>query len=403
VDGLESVRTTLERLFEQHDEVAASLSASRTVVEQTIVRMILAGELHSEEEISGTLSYAGIELRAPWITSIILERVPSGLRSAKDVALASRQLSSQAVQVRLVAPGYRGSLTGLALVDSSDQQTASDLLVQRLRRADELGAAKVAVGGFKPSLVEAHRSLMEAEQALSRLHSSPGLVVWYTQVPRRSGQYYLPFELEGRLITAARHGSLQLVDQVLGEIRTENFESAAVVPAQCEILLATLEGIVQRVESEAELVTALPTADEDDGSPIRRFDNLTERFRAVCAALGASHGPTAAAMEEARRIVESEYGNTQIGLGYVADRLHLSEAYLSRAFKKVVGENFYSYLTRVRMRVAQDLLEAGTVSISDVWKKVGYTSGRGFARAFRSYSGRSPAEYRGSVGNADRN
>jgi two-component system, response regulator YesN len=50
----------------------------------------------------------------------------------------------------------------------------------------------------------------------------------------------------------------------------------------------------------------------------------------------------------------------KITLGDVAKYLHLNPSYLSRFFKKVTGERFIDYVTRVKMEQAKELLKCTT-------------------------------------------
>ncbi len=71
-----------------------------------------------------------------------------------------------------------------------------------------------------------------------------------------------------------------------------------------------------------------------------------------------------------------------------------NSSYLSRLFKQVYGTTVTDFILEKRMKLAEKLLSEGTDKIQDISVKVGYTSPNSFSRAFRSYTGVSPAEYR---------
>jgi AraC-like DNA-binding protein len=83
-----------------------------------------------------------------------------------------------------------------------------------------------------------------------------------------------------------------------------------------------------------------------------------------------------------------------IGLDSVAREFFISEAHLSRAFKKVTGFSFIEYLQSLRIKEAQRLLVETRFNISEIAEQVGYQSITNFGRVFKSINGISPREYR---------
>lgn len=81
-------------------------------------------------------------------------------------------------------------------------------------------------------------------------------------------------------------------------------------------------------------------------------------------------------------------------LDSAAQRFNRSPSSLSRYFHQKTGEMFSHYLLRKRMERASDLLMDGSIRISDVSRRTGYTSPQNFARSFRQYYGVTPREYR---------
>lgn len=80
-----------------------------------------------------------------------------------------------------------------------------------------------------------------------------------------------------------------------------------------------------------------------------------------------------------------------------AERVHLSPSYLSRNFKEKSGESFSHALIRIRMEKAKEMLMDARNRSYDVAYFVGYDNPKNFSRAFKSYYGMTPSEYRKSV------
>jgi YesN/AraC family two-component response regulator len=77
----------------------------------------------------------------------------------------------------------------------------------------------------------------------------------------------------------------------------------------------------------------------------------------------------------------------------VAKHLCINEQYLSRCFNKEVGIGPMVYLSRYRIQMARRLLEAGSLSITQVAMEVGMSSQSYFSRVFQEEMGVTPSAY----------
>lgn len=80
-------------------------------------------------------------------------------------------------------------------------------------------------------------------------------------------------------------------------------------------------------------------------------------------------------------------------LARLASEVGVSRSTFAAEFKKAVGEPLLSYLTRLRMNRAADMLRWQPVSVADAAWAVGYESVASFTRTFRQYFGATPAAY----------
>ncbi len=93
-------------------------------------------------------------------------------------------------------------------------------------------------------------------------------------------------------------------------------------------------------------------------------------------------------------LIHRDYAE-EISLLSIANQINVNPSYLSRVFKQEKGENFVSYLTRVRMERAKSFLESRKYKVSEVADKVGYHNYPYFSKIFKKVVGMSPEEYRG--------
>jgi YesN/AraC family two-component response regulator len=82
--------------------------------------------------------------------------------------------------------------------------------------------------------------------------------------------------------------------------------------------------------------------------------------------------------------------------GEVASAIGVSENYLSQIFHRELGLPPWDYLTRYRIRQAEQLLRCTTESITAIATRVGFQDSGYFGRVFRRETGMSPTVFRAS-------
>lgn len=86
-----------------------------------------------------------------------------------------------------------------------------------------------------------------------------------------------------------------------------------------------------------------------------------------------------------------------ITLSLLAEKNHISEAHLSRLFKKEVGQNLSEYLCTLRTQKAAELLKSVNLSISEISNYVGYSDNNYFVKVFKKRYGMTPSAYREKI------
>lgn len=72
----------------------------------------------------------------------------------------------------------------------------------------------------------------------------------------------------------------------------------------------------------------------------------------------------------------------------------MSRPTFARNFEQALGESPMRYLTEWRMTLARDFLQAGELSITEIARRVGYSSTNAFAAAFQRHNDQPPGEWR---------
>lgn len=103
-----------------------------------------------------------------------------------------------------------------------------------------------------------------------------------------------------------------------------------------------------------------------------------------------------AIIQKVLHIIEKEIGNQNLSLNFIAnERMFMSPDYLGKLFKKEMGERFSTYITRIRVERAIEMIDREKdVKVFEVAEKLGFTDSQYFSQVFKKQTGLTPSEYR---------
>ena len=90
--------------------------------------------------------------------------------------------------------------------------------------------------------------------------------------------------------------------------------------------------------------------------------------------------------------VDYHYRESDISLGRLANVFSYTEKYLSSLFKKNMQIGFVSYLNNLRIQFANELIEKGGLSISEIAENCGYSDYSYFSKVYKKITGKTPTE-----------
>lgn len=96
-------------------------------------------------------------------------------------------------------------------------------------------------------------------------------------------------------------------------------------------------------------------------------------------------------VKEIQKYIENHFTDPNLSLASVAEVFYITEAYVSKLFKRVSGENFSKYIEKIRMEHAKILLQEEGKTIIETSAMVGYNSPQVFRRAWKRYFGGIPS------------
>jgi AraC-like DNA-binding protein len=135
---------------------------------------------------------------------------------------------------------------------------------------------------------------------------------------------------------------------------------------------------------------------ETETLALEQQTRFIETFTALAGAYGRSPLPEAVGHEpgvirQVKAYLQAHY-RQNITLEELAQQVHLSRAYLIRAFRQATGIPPYTYLLQLRIKQAKQLLATG-LPAAYVAQEVGFTDQSHLIRHFKSFTGLTPKQY----------
>ncbi|MGN1059527.1 MAG: helix-turn-helix domain-containing protein, partial [Clostridia bacterium] len=218
--------------------------------------------------------------------------------------------------------------------------------------------------------------------------------LFYEELPQEQNMYYYPIELENSLITAISGGKAVEASKILNTIYEENFVRRSLSGAR-------ISELIGEVYSSLNKVRQTYFKDEERMSyrlsdfTIRGFFEYARDFVfAACENMKVyEENAHNAQFKKMLEYINENYSRNDLSRDTLASAFGLTDiTYISKMFKRFMNENFSSYLERIRIEKACDLLDSHR-PVKEVAEAVGYLSDISFRRAFKKRMGMSPSEY----------
>ncbi len=81
-------------------------------------------------------------------------------------------------------------------------------------------------------------------------------------------------------------------------------------------------------------------------------------------------------------------------LAETAKQFGVSRGYLAKSFKEETGDTFIEYITKLKLKKAEQLLKETDYHINDIADYCGFSDGNYFTRKFKAIYNMTPSEYR---------
>ncbi|MGB8455679.1 MAG: helix-turn-helix domain-containing protein [Anaerocolumna sp.] len=223
-------------------------------------------------------------------------------------------------------------------------------------------------------------------------------ILKYSEVSEDINALYYPTELEIKLINSTKYSEIKQIEEIFKCLHNENIEKRHLSQTMQRVLVsnmaATLFKIYNDLVMDAQVNQMIEMVCHYQELP-QALLVLKEQFIQVSYRLQCSRDEREETYHrQLKEYIELNYINSQLCVSMAAENFALSEGYFSQFFKEVTGEAFSSYLERIRLTKAKELIGSGKYDIELVASMTGYNNSGTFRRAFKRVNGISPSAWK---------
>lgn len=296
----------------------------------------------------------------------------------------------------------------LAVPSSMSEEESMSQNMERFRLLHQELLTKYSIwinGGFseRNEIVSyIWKSYQQAKNAKS-ITTPERYILSYSDFLASTDTYYFTESMAVQLSGFISTGSKPQVENLFHQIKEENLERRTLSYTQLKWLIADIRSTVFRkrrsidpslVDSE-EKTELLDLIDRQFEGEIG-LKNLETISLELCDLYGSGSESNELIIKIQEYII-GNYMDSTLSLTRISEEFHISENYFSYLFKKEVSENFSTYLEKLRMAKAKELVTESDTSISELYQYVGYNNAASFRRVFKKNFGVSPKEMRDKV------
>lgn len=221
---------------------------------------------------------------------------------------------------------------------------------------------------------------------------------------KTSQYYYFPLEIEQKLINYICSGSKDSAISLLENIFEENFTKNQISPELANCLIYNITGtIIKAMETFSDksrfsqhtaqnpvfLISKCKTISE-------KRDSLITLVQLCCESVSNKEADisTQELISKIKEYIKENFADPELNVTSLSDTFDILPSTLSRNFKKYTQIGLLEYINQYRVKKAAELLSETDMDILLVYRKVGYSNYRTFARVFLKFYGMSAQEYR---------
>lgn len=155
------------------------------------------------------------------------------------------------------------------------------------------------------------------------------------------------------------------------------------------LLSDALRQVLPPEQAEQEIATLMIA-----GAPDQRRHQTDRALQVLIRQTSAEKKEKTPVAVRAKKIIDENFTDPMMGLYMISEQLSISNSYLSTSFKNTYGVSIISYINRMRVDRAKQLILNTDKSIKEIALEVGFSSDINFIRVFKKLENLTPSTLR---------
>jgi AraC-like DNA-binding protein len=251
---------------------------------------------------------------------------------------------------------------------------------------------------WNDGLMVTWKSYQQASQAVTYT-TKKQIIRTHARIELELNGFYYPIELTRQLTNFITIGNKSQVLEIFELLRQENMEKRSLPINTLKYLFSDIHNTLYKIRF------SLKTTEKNE-TDIRAIDILFDQHMSlkVCediairlCGLFDTSSCSNQLITNIKEYINENYKDPSLCLTKISDQFSISESYFSYLFKEETGENFSSYLERIRMEQSLRLLKESDINVSLLYQEVGYNNSNTFRRVFKKTYGMTPKDFRNTT------
>lgn len=401
--------------FKQHyDHLGSLVFDNYYLLKYNFLNRMITGECEPKELDAGLKEYKiTFDREYYFVICITINELVNILKEYKlqDIYLMKQaiiNIAEEFLNVKYYSVGTSINQNQIAIIVNAEREINRNKLNSCINSIPEMVdkyfklSISIGVGNAYQTMNDLKQSYNEAAAALhNRIHKGKNAIIYFdeinysTDLQKSSNNYD---QIINFIKTGHKEKCFQTLDNIVASISKQNLGRQQVENIFLELILLIYKQLNYSDMSFEEIsrhgfpeILAYITT-------VETIDDLNNYFRNILSILCDHHSGNKKNQNEQLitkvvNYVETHYYE-DISLDSISATLKLTPQYVRKLIKDIAGVNLLDYLTGIRIKKAEELLQRTDLSVQVVSEKVGYTCYRTFLQHFRGYTGMIPTQYR---------
>ncbi len=408
----EYINKAIAQIMDDNNYLSSNIQYQKPIIQDFLLKRMLNGENINQNEFDKFCSYLQINFEGKQYVVLVMSLGKDTIESNKEEIksiIKNCSINNENHELKFfINPIDKDTLAILLIYNYEERMIATESInefIHKLYSEIEniyIPKAVFAVGNIYNSIENVSLSYDEAMQALKyNLYIKNGIAVWYEEIPKDSGYYYYPIDLELRIISLVKSGNVEVIKSTLNKLYLENFEYRSLSSKMAEQLVLSMKNTlirsIEQIGTNNNLEDILLPIEEVETIDIL-FNRIIRGFLSLCEISYIEEKKKENQLKEnIIQYVDKYYSRYDLTIEVLASDFNISEASMNQIVKSNLGCSFSKYLENIRIQKACEFLIKKEIPIKEIAEFVGYSSDNSFRRAFKRLMGITPSEYAETV------